>query len=481
MPVLRPNWKVDNPNNSSNIFTTRLPQKLYGVPGGGTKSVDIVSNIQTGNIDFYRVNLLGGRESRPFVSYNASTDIPEIKDLNLFGEFYDTRDGQTQFRNLVTGSKTATLDIAKLNTGVDPVSNQNYNNLVTKKGYSSLSQQASAKPGGAAPGALTPPNPDPAAAQPTSAVGTDPDIPDNQGSQLTLSQVSVAQVRNDAGAFNQAAPKSSTGSDGSGGDLRYPLKQNGDYDYLRIGVAEYGRDGFNQSTVSPSTWIILPMQPGLSDTNGTSWNEDTMNILQQKFGESAYSAIKAANTGGLKTALDTLGNGLIDTANQLMNEPLMSSFIAAYFASQAVGTNLLGRSGLAINNNLELLFNGPKLRSFRYSYRLTPREKAEANVIKEIIRILKKGMAPKRSPGDAFLIPPNVFKLEYYQGTGRHPFLNEIKPCALTDMSVNYTPDGTYMTYEDGGSLTSYQLDLQFSELEPIYRDDQERAGGMGY
>ena len=33
---------------------------------------------------------------------------------------------------------------------------------------------------------------------------------------------------------------------------------------------------------------------------------------------------------------------------------------------------------------------------------------------------------------------------------GEHPGLHKIKTCALTSCSVDYTPDGSYMTFEDG-------------------------------
>jgi hypothetical protein len=52
-----------------------------------------------------------------------------------------------------------------------------------------------------------------------------------------------------------------------------------------------------------------------------------------------------------------------------------------------------------------------------------------------------------------------------------HPYLNRFKECALVDCAVNYTPDGTYMTYGDS-SMTAYELSLTFQELEPIFDDE---------
>ena len=93
-------------------------------------------------------------------------------------------------------------------------------------------------------------------------------------------------------------------------------------------------------------------------------------------------------------------------------------------------------------------------------------------------------MTPKRVGTGIFLQTPNVFKLKYIYSSGEeHPFLNNIKLCALTGFTVNYTPDGSYMTYKDG-SMTSYTIDMQFNEIDPIYHDDYlegEGSQGMGY
>jgi hypothetical protein len=77
---------------------------------------------------------------------------------------------------------------------------------------------------------------------------------------------------------------------------------------------------------------------------------------------------------------------------------------------------------------------------------------------------------------------PNVFKIRYEQKGGSSKSLNQFKTCALTTVSVNYTPDGTYMTYEDG-TMTSYEINLAFNELEPIYQKNYSKlaADDIGY
>jgi hypothetical protein len=293
------------------------------------------------------------------------------------------------------------------------------------------------------------------------------------------------------------------------GILRYPIKQTkqNTYDFLKIDVLKYVSSsliqGQNQiSLTRPSDrlkeilgTVILPMQPNISDSNGVSWNEDQLNALQGAFGAIAYRGISSASNiqtfDDLMNALKSGGSDLLNTLGTLANDPGMSSLISGFFAGQAVGANVLARAtGAVINNNLELLFHGPKLRTFRYSYKFTPREPEEATEIKKIIRMFKREMSTSQSDTGLFLQTPNVFKLKYiYNGDNEgkgtdHPYLNVIKPCALTNFNVNYTPDGTYMTYAEGGSMTSYQVDMEFSELEPIYKGDYDKGEGtqgMGY
>jgi hypothetical protein len=158
--------------------------------------------------------------------------------------------------------------------------------------------------------------------------------------------------------------------------------------------------------------------------------------------------------------------------------------IAAYFAGQAIGNNTIfsRAAGKVLNQNLELLFSGPGLRTFSYNFRFTPREEAEARVVKSIIKLFKKAMAPRLSESGIFLKSPHVFKLKYYYKNGQeHPYLNKIKTCALTNFNIQYAPDGSYMTYDDG-SMTSYTASMSFAELNPIYEKDiDESSNDMGY
>ena len=275
------------------------------------------------------------------------------------------------------------------------------------------------------------------------------------------------------------------------------------FDFIKVTPIEYvpalGSDTFGKNTNPPSTTIdvsssewfgfesiksryqrikrvgstmFLPMVPDISESNAVNWGEDSMNALQAAGGRLAFGTMETAEREGLLAGAQHLIGRGGDIGKAFMNAPGMGDFIKAYFAGQAVNTDLLGRAGIALNPNLEVLFTGPLLRTFNYNFRFTPRSDSEAQTVRTIIKVFKKTMAPKRR-GKVFLDVPAVYKIKYVYNSERkdHPFLNKIKPCALASFNVQYAPDGNYMTYDDG-SMTSYNVSMAFKELEPIYNDD---------
>ena len=128
--------------------------------------------------------------------------------------------------------------------------------------------------------------------------------------------------------------------------------------------------------------------------------------------------------------------------------------------------------GQIINPNLELIFGGPTLRQFQYSFRLTPRNNRETQVVRSIIRFYKQGMSVKENPTNFFLSAPNVFQPRFYNKDGQqHTFINTIKKCACTSFTVNYVPDNTFMTLPNS-SMTAYEISMGFQELDPIIDQD---------
>lgn len=276
-------------------------------------------------------------------------------------------------------------------------------------------------------------------------------------------------------------------------NLRYPLQiDSNDQDRIKFSVRQIiGRKNINIADVNkfslgtrelsaPLGTVVLPIQPSITDSNGVDWGGTSLNPLQA-YAASASLQMIDAPAGITGAAAEALRSAAVEFKKGFTEEGYQKA-IALYFAQEAVGAqNLLSRtSGAVLNPNLELLFNGPTLRPFNFTFKLSPRNKPEAEQVKKIINFFKKAMAVKTAASEVFLKAPNVFNIEYLKGTKTHDSLNKIKTCALLGFEVDYAPDGTYMTYEDG-TMTSYQISLRFSELDPIYSKDYEGTHSIGY
>jgi hypothetical protein len=219
--------------------------------------------------------------------------------------------------------------------------------------------------------------------------------------------------------------------------------------------------------------VTLPIPNGISDSNTLNWGDTTMNAAEALAANLALSGIK----GG--------GQGLTDTAGKVAgavqsNSGEVAGGMSALFAGLAVQGNaasILQRTeGAVINPNLELLFNAPTLRPFNFTFKLASRSETESKIIRSIIRFFKQGSAAQKSESNLFLKAPHTFQIQYLHRGEEHKFLNKFKECALQSFGVSYTPEGQYATFNDG-AMVSYQITMQFQELEPIFNEDYTNDG----
>ena len=327
-----------------------------------------------------------------------------------------------------------------------------------------------------------------------------------------------------------------------GGVLRYPMElMTQETDYLQIDIQKYiplknylSTPGTGQRYVTGNNFsnragrrttpnlttkplindgtILLPIPSDLKDVNAVKYDTDTLNGLQAVGAQLAEGGIEGVQQligtffskdgaserqkildkikaeGSTALANTVAGIGGMEAVDNFANKRFASQ-ILGLFGGNVTASGLLARgNGEIINPNMELLFGGPTLRNFRFQFKMTPRNEKEAQQVKLIIRAFKRNMAPMAqggtvNSGSFFLKTPNVFNLRYRTGNRNHPFLNRFKQCFLSDMSVSYTGEGIYSTYEDGTPV-SMILDLSFKETQPIYDVDYDERPGteaVGY
>ena len=135
---------------------------------------------------------------------------------------------------------------------------------------------------------------------------------------------------------------------------------------------------------------------------------------------------------------------------------------------------------LAINPQLELIYEGTDFRNFRFSFMFYPRSKKEAVEILDIIDSFTFHQAPEilSSSFGRYLVPPSEFEIEFRYNGGINPNIPKVAPCVLTSISVDYAPSGfaSYETLmsankpERGGTgmPVAIRMDLSFKETRII-------------
>ena len=188
-------------------------------------------------------------------------------------------------------------------------------------------------------------------------------------------------------------------------------------DYVQIDVVDYKPIGKNivgapgsrrNQGKNKSKTILLPIPSNISDTNAARYGSSELNSIAG----AAVAGIagimesgKALGGGGdfISAFTGALKDAVTSTAGAAGGLVGAQGFVTRQLASQAAGmlganitpSQLLARTqGEILNPNMELLFNGPTLRSFRFSFKMTPRSQREARQIKDIIRCFKQSMAP---------------------------------------------------------------------------------------
>ena len=248
--------------------------------------------------------------------------------------------------------------------------------------------------------------------------------------------------------------------------------------------------------------VLLPM-PKVTDVNGVEWGKSELTIsglaalgavdfMTNRGRFAGKSVEEKENDRNIKKELEeyrgknTTGGGLPNFASATYTQ-VVSKLAGFAFGTDLDADTYLARSGgRVLNPNAEMLFQGPVIRDFSFSFLMIARNEKEGREIRRIIRFLKLGMAPKFR-NTTYLKNPDIFTLQYKSGKGENDVLNTVNRfnpggLALTTMAVDYAPNGYWSAYRDSQPV-AIKMDLSFTELRPIYEQDQLEtpSNSVGY
>lgn len=301
-----------------------------------------------------------------------------------------------------------------------------------------------------------------------------------------------------------------SGSTPSTGSVRYPsdMSVGDDSDYVMFQFGKYippfSRDNaaasnntsmyddYNASSnlkvekVFGSDHFILPMPQDLSNEMKQNWSGKSFSGI----GRSAIAALAGGDFSKLgKTAGNWAGN--FHAAREAITKSALNQV-------PGVGGNLSisdisgSTRGVVLNPNVEVLYDSPDLRELSMVFKMVPRSDADSKTINAIIKAFRYASMPSwgssagaveiKGEGSSatfaqenFISVPMICKFTFMRGAKANPNLVQFKPCAITRIQVNYTPDGTYATYWDGNPVAT-ELSIGFLESKLIFSSEVEQG-----
>jgi len=228
------------------------------------------------------------------------------------------------------------------------------------------------------------------------------------------------------------------------------------------GIADFKDGKTNATYVKSDEKIVLPMPNVLNFNYSAQWQSSDIGALGR--GIDFVNSMKDHNWGLM-----------MDQAGEATKRSLAGAVQSLGIANVKDYMELT--SGVSVNNYTEVLFKGMGNRMIPFSYTFTPRNLKEAEVIRAIIHRFKYHQAPEfkfDGGNNSYMLHPSTFDISFLdlrKGNGKqNSWLYRVSTCALTNISINGTPNGEYSVLTDG-ALTAITVDLIFTEMVTLSKE----------
>jgi len=235
---------------------------------------------------------------------------------------------------------------------------------------------------------------------------------------------------------------------------------------------------FNNQTRRLKTAIKLHMPNFMSTRYSVNYEDKDMLAagLAGAAIEGGVGLAKAFSQGGLdnvddvKTGFGNVGNSISNSSNEISSAISAATLQASQKAG--IGGDVISKLGrIAPNPRREQIFRSVDFRTFQFQYDFYPRSPEEAKNVENIIYQFKYHMHPEYKDSNGFLyIYPSEFDIYYYHGSAENRHVNRHTSCVLTEMTVNYAPQGQFTAFKDG-MPTQINISMTFKELAPLTKE----------
>ena len=226
----------------------------------------------------------------------------------------------------------------------------------------------------------------------------------------------------------------------------------------------------NSSAPASSGTIRLPLPKNLRDQMNIHYGHQGLGGLFGAGSEAltgvTVDKIKEGFSGLINSNIDSLKNKVIGGAmtggNILAGAAgdVLKGYNTAYGAASSL-------TGLALNPFLTAMFDAVNFKEHNFDWILTPKNAKESQDLRNIIQQLKFHSLPgldtsKQAGGGIFFNYPDIA----YVTLNPSEFLFDMKPCVITNISIDYAPGVAPSFFKSLNAPTAVRLSMTLMEIE---------------
>ena len=175
----------------------------------------------------------------------------------------------------------------------------------------------------------------------------------------------------------------------------------------------------------------------------------------------------------------------------------VGAFITQYADNAGGGAERQLAQGTLLNPRLEKTFKQKDFRTFNFSWEMYPTSAEESQALHDIIETFRYHSHPAlndqnfgdgQSKAEIMMRVPAEFEIRFLStvpkasfsdptaiGLVENPYIPKIARCACTSISVDYTPQNVFSTFQNNAPI-GVVFSISFAELAPLHRGAVEQG-----
>lgn len=256
--------------------------------------------------------------------------------------------------------------------------------------------------------------------------------------------------------------------------LQYPSEEQ--VYYICFKFAPYDRESaLKDVQLSHEQIILLPMPAGLAEGFQSVYNNrlafgEAGNMLMTMVNE----GINAKQAGGtVRDIVSAAGGNFSDRVKRGIQDGSLARSLGSGVArglGETAGAGFDMMAGTTPNPHLAVAYQSPALRTMSFSWKFAPETYTDSVTLIKIINAFKQRMLPGKQ--EFALTFPDLCDIQL--GPSILNDMIKFKTCVVTDMKVNYAPNGVPSFFRGSQTPTEIDLTITLQETKIFTREDFE-------